>query len=91
MEEISPFPYEDLAQSLKLFEISELVFVQEEHMNQGCFNYVRPRIDSLLKYLGFQKRGSLQFVGRDPCSAPATGYSSSHDKELEKFLNEAFA
>lgn len=59
-------------------------------MNQGCFTYVRPRIESLMKYTGLTKRAHVHYVGRNPSSAPATGHHDAHDRELEKFLTEAF-
>lgn len=59
-------------------------------MNQGCFNYVKPRIEAAMKHAGLHKRAHVEYAGRGPSSAPATGHHDAHEKELESFLNEAF-
>lgn len=59
-------------------------------MNQGCWNYVKPRIKSVLNYVGLGKRAYIHYVGRNPSSSPAAGHHDLHDKELESFLTEAF-
>jgi 2-oxoglutarate dehydrogenase E1 component len=59
-------------------------------MNQGCWTYVRPRIESAMKFAGQSKRANVEFVGRGPSGASATGHHDEHDKELEALLTEAF-
>ncbi len=59
-------------------------------MNQGCWTYVKPRIDALLDYAGMSDRKKATYVGRAPSSASATGHSKVHEKELEEFLTAAF-
>jgi len=58
-------------------------------MNSGCWSYVEPRINNLLKTLKF-KNPVVGYAGRDPSSAAATGHHHTHDKELHDFLNQAF-
>lgn len=90
VEQIAPFPYYDFVDAIKPFENAKLLWVQEEHMNQGAWNYVHPRIQSVMKYVGQEKRGYIDYVGRAPSSAPATGIHSVHERELEAFLTKAF-
>ncbi len=89
VEQIAPFPYKDLYEAVKDFSNAEIVWTQEEHMNSGCWSYVEPRINNLLKTLKF-KNPVVGYAGRDPSSAAATGHHHAHDKEFHGFLNQAF-
>jgi 2-oxoglutarate dehydrogenase E1 component len=66
------------------------VWVQEEHMNQGCWNYIKPRIKNVMHYIGSPKRAYVTYAGRAPSSSPATGHHHTHDIELKNLLDEAF-
>ena len=57
---------------------------------QGCWGYVKPRIDALLNYAGMSDKANVTYVGRVPSSASATGHYKVHEKELEEFLTIAF-
>jgi len=90
LEQISPFPYRDVIIALKQFKNAEVSWVQEEHMNQGCWGYTKPRIDALLNYAGMSNKSQTSYIGRPPSSASATGHYKTHEKELEEFLTIAF-
>jgi 2-oxoglutarate dehydrogenase complex dehydrogenase (E1) component-like enzyme len=76
--------------AVKQFKNAEVVWVQEEHMNQGCWTYAKPRIDALLNYAGMSDKAHTSYVGRSPSAASATGHYKVHEKELEEFLILAF-
>lgn len=57
-------------------------------MNQGAWNYVRPRVESLIKVMGNRKE--ITYAGRKPSSTTATGHIGQHYKELDNLLNAAF-
>lgn len=59
-------------------------------MNQGPWKYVEPRIKAAMKFAGQGKRAHVDYIGRGPSSAPATGHHDTHEKELENLLKEAF-
>jgi 2-oxoglutarate dehydrogenase E1 component len=44
-EQIAPFPYDLVAETLERFPNAELVWVQEEPINAGAWEYVQRRID----------------------------------------------
>ena len=88
VEQIAPFPYKDFYDAIKNFSNAEIVWTQEEHMNQGCWSYVEPRINNLLSVNKF-KNHIVTFVGRNPSSASATGHHNTHEKELQNLLKEA--
>ena len=60
-------------------------------MNQGAWNYVRPRLQSVINYAGYSHRANVGYIGRDPSSASATGHHDAHEKELESFLKISFS
>jgi 2-oxoglutarate dehydrogenase E1 component len=59
-------------------------------MNQGSWKYISPRIIAALKHYGLSKKANVEYIGRGPCAASATGHHDQHEKELESFLTEAF-
>lgn len=42
--QISPFPFDLIKQEAERFPGAELVWCQEEHKNQGYYDYVKPRL-----------------------------------------------
>jgi 2-oxoglutarate dehydrogenase E1 component len=89
LEQIAPFPYKELYEAIKPYSNAQITWTQEEHMNQGCWGYVEPRINNLLKKGGI-KSNRVSYVGRNPSSASATGHQLTHDKELHSLLKDAF-
>jgi 2-oxoglutarate dehydrogenase E1 component len=49
VEQIGPFPYVEFLDAINFFPNAKIKWVQEEHVNQGAWEYVRPRINNLLK------------------------------------------
>ena len=43
-----------------------------------------------MKHAGQPKRAYVEYIGRGPSSASATGLHDVHEKELDAFLTEAF-
>ncbi|KAG7262741.1 hypothetical protein CRUP_038260, partial [Coryphaenoides rupestris] len=82
---ISPFPFDLVRGQVERFPAAELVWCQEEHKNMGYYDYVRPRV---LTVVANQK--PIWYVGRDPAAAPATGNKATHVNELKRFLDAAF-
>lgn len=42
--QLSPFPFDLVKAEIAKYPAAELVWCQEEHKNQGYYDYVRPRI-----------------------------------------------
>eukprot|EP00698_Gefionella_okellyi_P012802 TRINITY_DN3470_c0_g1_i1.p1 TRINITY_DN3470_c0_g1~~TRINITY_DN3470_c0_g1_i1.p1 ORF type:complete len:851 (+),score=171.46 TRINITY_DN3470_c0_g1_i1:75-2627(+) len=82
VEELVPFPYDAIEAELQKFNASEIVWVQEEHQNQGAYSFVAPRLQSLVQ-------GAVQYIGRAPASVPAVGTSGVHKKENEALFSAA--
>uniref|UniRef100_A0A8C1QTX7 2-oxoglutarate dehydrogenase complex component E1 n=1 Tax=Cyprinus carpio TaxID=7962 RepID=A0A8C1QTX7_CYPCA len=77
IEQLSPFPFDLVKAEAEKYPQAQLLWCQEEHKNQGYYDYVKPRI-------------SRVYAGREPAAAPATGNKKTHLVELERFLNTAF-
>ena len=85
LEQLYPFPTDELKAELdKYSNARELMWVQEEPRNQGAWNQIWHRLQSLL-----QPRQTLLYAGRPSSASPAVGYMSKHNAQLKAFLDEA--
>ncbi|KAL4144685.1 hypothetical protein PRNP1_013811 [Phytophthora ramorum] len=86
LEELAPFPFEQVADELAKFEnAKKFVWVQEEPLNQGSWTYAQAHIEKLLG-----KKQHLEYIGRDSLAACAVGLSKRSHEQLEVVLTEAF-
>lgn len=84
IEQLYPFPAEDLATILKPYtNAKEWVWCQEEPQNQGPWPTLQPYLNQL------KQQQSLQYIGREASASPAVGYHVVHESEQEKVINEA--
>lgn len=87
VEQICPFPYDLVGDTVKKYQNAEVYWVQEEPFNQGSWGYVEPRIVTAIKDINGKRPF---YVGRNAAASPATGSAMMHQAELEHFLNDAF-
>lgn len=87
IEQLYPFPYEELTAELKRYsKAKEVVWCQEEPQNQGAWYINRERMERCL-----QKGQTLYYVGRPSSASPAVGYKALHTKQQNELLNQALA
>lgn len=92
VEQISPFPFDLVAEEAAKYPNAEIVWRQEESKNMGAWAYVQPRFATALGVLeNGEKRGQLRYIGRDPSAAPATGSTITHQQEQAALNEETFA
>ncbi|MCP5206803.1 MAG: 2-oxoglutarate dehydrogenase E1 component [Hahellaceae bacterium] len=89
IEQLYPFPSDDLEEVLAPFtKISEVVWCQEEPMNQGAWycsqHHMRGAAHTVNPKL------YLKYAGRPASAAPASGYGSVHVEEQTSLVNDAF-
>jgi 2-oxoglutarate dehydrogenase E1 component len=85
VEEIYPFPKEELFKYLNQYNnAKEIVWVQEEPMNMGAWNFVESRLRELAG-----KNIKVRYIGRKRRSSPAEGDPTIHKKEQERIIFEA--
>ncbi len=83
LEQLYPFPEEQLAQSIKSYEKSaEWCWVQEEPENMGGWRFLRPLLESVIGK-------SVSYIGREPASSPATGFPNIYKEEQAAIVEEA--
>ncbi|XP_058473843.1 2-oxoglutarate dehydrogenase complex component E1-like [Solea solea] len=84
IEQLSPFPFDLVKAETERFLKADLVWCQEEHKNQGYYDYVKPRLHTTI-----HSTRHLWYAGRDPAAAPATGNKHTHVTELQRLLDTA--
>ena len=87
IEQLYPFPYNTLEKKIKKFSDCEIVWCQEEPMNQGAWyssqHHMRKVIHELKATL------YLEYAGREASASPAAGYMALHIAQQERFIAEA--
>jgi 2-oxoglutarate dehydrogenase E1 component len=86
VEQICPFPYDQIKSECDRFPNAEIFWAQEEPKNMGAWTYVQPRLNSLLSSIS--RNLGVKYVGRKPSASPATGNKYTHEKELTEFLSK---
>ncbi|GLB41140.1 putative 2-oxoglutarate dehydrogenase complex E1 component mitochondrial precursor [Lyophyllum shimeji] len=90
LEQISPFPYDLITPELDRYPNADLLWCQEEPLNNGAWSYVGPRIYTAGNHTLHHKGKYPYYAGRGPTSSVATGSKAQHKREVEGFLNAAF-
>eukprot|EP00484_Ammonia_sp_Unknown_P029358 CAMPEP_0197031134 /NCGR_PEP_ID=MMETSP1384-20130603/10224_1 /TAXON_ID=29189 /ORGANISM="Ammonia sp." /LENGTH=1058 /DNA_ID=CAMNT_0042460619 /DNA_START=34 /DNA_END=3210 /DNA_ORIENTATION=+ len=90
VEQISPFPYQQVADEIRKYENAQVIWLQEEPKNMGAWSYVQPRMHTVLKHLNLADEKELAYIGRKPNASPATGYPQVHKAEHNQIIQEAF-
>jgi 2-oxoglutarate dehydrogenase E1 component len=86
VEQLYPFPQKELEELLGGYpNLERLIWVQEEPLNMGAWNHVRPHLrqmagDSL----------TLHYVGRPESSSPAEGSSTLYRINQQSLIEQAF-
>ncbi|SES68010.1 2-oxoglutarate dehydrogenase E1 component [Oceanobacillus limi] len=85
VEQIYPFPKKEVEKVLKeLPNVEEVVWVQEEPMNMGAWDFVDDYLRDLLK-----EGQTLRYIGRPKRSAPAVGEPNIHKHEQQQIIQQA--
>ncbi|XP_011298114.1 2-oxoglutarate dehydrogenase, mitochondrial isoform X2 [Fopius arisanus] len=87
IEQICPFPYDLVAREVSRFPNTKIMWLQEEHKNQGAYHYVRDRLATALKV----PLEEISYGGRPPSSAPATGSKIIFKEQYNDMLNAAMS
>jgi 2-oxoglutarate dehydrogenase E1 component len=90
LEQFYPWPMKSLITELSRFKNAELVWCQEEPKNMGGWSFVDPWLELTLGKMKIKAKRA-RYVGRPASASTAAGLMSRHLKELNAFLDEAFA
>ncbi len=80
LEQVHPLPKKQILDELKAYKNAEIVWVQEEPENMGCWNFI-------LRLL--HKDLPMDVIARKPSASPATGYHKVHVHEQNYIINKA--
>ncbi len=86
VEQLYPFPEEDLRTVLESYPASEeVVWVQEEPENMGAWEFMRPHLEDVI-----DGRWPLRHIARPRNSSPAEGSSAWHAVNQEMLIKQAY-
>jgi len=86
LEQLYPFPKPELEELLASYSnLERLIWVQEEPLNMGAWNYLRPRLRELVGV-----GPSLHYVGRPESSSPAEGSTTQYRINQQELIDQAF-
>ncbi len=88
LEQLYPFPIDEISEQLKKYKNAEIIWCQEEPKNMGAWHFVDDYFEDILIKIKHQILRA-KYVGRVDCASPATGYGSYHAKEQKKLIDEA--
>jgi 2-oxoglutarate dehydrogenase E1 component len=80
IEQLYPFPENQVSAILKKYSKATAYWVQEEPQNNGAWFHIAL----------FHGDLGLKFIGRKASASPASGFVKIHNKEQESIMNKAF-
>ncbi len=85
VEQPYPFPAREISSILaKYRNARQVLWVQEEPRNRGCWTFMESRLRELLP-----TGSTLTYCGREEAASPATGSHKMHEVEEEELLEHA--
>jgi 2-oxoglutarate dehydrogenase E1 component len=89
VEQLNPFPYEQVKEHADKYPNAEIVWCQEEPLNMGAWSHVQPRITTALSKSEHHSGKSPVYAGREPSASVATGNKKQHLHEEYSLLSRA--
>ncbi|CAM4141526.1 2-oxoglutarate dehydrogenase E1 component [Shewanella aquimarina] len=85
VEQLYPFPHEDMAKILAQYQhVKDFVWCQEEPQNQGAWYCSQHHF-----WAAIPAGAQLTYAGREASAAPACGYPALHAQQQESLINSA--
>ncbi len=88
LEQIYPFPVQQLTALLNSYPNAEVVWCQEEPENMGAWSFVDRKIERTLGDAG-HRCARPSYVGRDAAASPATGLAKVHAAQQANLVARA--
>ncbi|KAG4303769.1 hypothetical protein PORY_002830, partial [Pneumocystis oryctolagi] len=90
-EQLHPFHFQDMKECLDSYpNLKEIIWCQEEPLNAGAWQYIYPRLETVLSETQFHKDKKIRYTGRPPSASVAAGNKTQHDQEHNNLINDAF-
>ena len=90
VEQISPFPFDQVAAYAATYANAEVVWAQEEPKNQGAWYFVRDRIMTATRVLN-RREVRPGYCGRETMASTAEGYGAVHDAQQKHIIDVALS
>ena len=90
VEQLCPSPFSEIANLIKNVDAEEIIWLQEEHKNQGAYSWVAPRIQNVIDAVLPEKRLKVKYIGRETATGAATGMFKKHLQQQREFIGELF-
>jgi 2-oxoglutarate dehydrogenase E1 component len=82
VEELYPWPHEEIAALMDLYPaVEQVMWAQEEPRNQGAWTYVQPRLRA-----SAGAAVGVRYAGRLERASPAEGYADAHQAEQARIV-----
>ena len=95
IEELAPFPFQALEEVLSSYPSAvHFAWLQEEPQNQGAWNHVRGRIETVLsarKPPAPSNCHGLHYLGRGESALPAPGIGTLYQRQQRSVIESAFS
>ncbi len=91
LEQLVPFPFDLVMRELRRYPAAEVMWVQEEPMNQGAYAHVAPRLKTCMQAEGRSVPHQIPYAGRGTSAATATGFAEVHAREQAQLVADALA
>jgi 2-oxoglutarate dehydrogenase E1 component len=88
LEQVYPFPEEELAKALAPYKHCRLIWCQEEPHNMGGWSFVVYRLMRVAEKAGFSDPVP-RYAGRPESASPAAGQHSRHLEQQKRLIDEA--
>ncbi len=84
IDQLYPFHLEKFQKLVEKYrDVSEWVWVQEEHSNMGAYSYIRPLLQAAVGK-------EIRYCGRGPSASTAAGSYALHTQQQSQWMQEAF-
>jgi 2-oxoglutarate dehydrogenase E1 component len=88
LESLCPFPFKEIIRELQKYKNASITWAQEEPKNAGAWYYVEPRLRNVCDWMK-KSDNEIDYAGRPMMAAAAVGYTSTHQAQLKKLLEDA--
>ena len=91
LEQLSPFPFHEVAAIVRQYPKAEVFWAQEEPKNMGAWHYFHERIVAAVEKLVPNRDIRASYVGRRTMASPASGYGDEHNQEQDGIARSALS
>jgi len=88
LEQMYPFPAKNIKAAIEAYKNAELIWCQEEPENNGAWNFLDRKLESVLTCLDGKAKRPV-YVGRKAAASPATGLAKVHAAEQAALVDQA--